>query len=284
MKSSEVRNSNSTGFLRKNSFFSKGGGIALFVRVGNCGWNYFQPVDYFGGAWKKKFSSVLAAYARKFDCVEVNSSFYKIPKKTTAAKWLEEARAVNPEFVFTVKCSQLVTHAPQAFGERSVWVFRRMLGVCNALESPVLLLQSPAGFKPSSENIARMRGFFKKTARDREDAGVALAWEPRGEWWKTPDLIKKKCEEFDLINCVDPFRNEPQYFGESKTAYFRVHGFGKTSVYNYRFSIKELLNLRKKIVGLKKKCVGAWVFFNNVYCYENALEFKKLATRASLRV
>ena len=250
----------------------------MFVRVGNCGWSYFRPVDYFGPAWKKRFSSVLAAYARKFDCVEVNSSFYRIPKRSTAVKWLEEARAVNPKFVFTVKCSQLVTHAP-SFGAKSVWAFRKTLDVCNALDAPLLLLQSPAGFKPSRENIKRMRVFFEKIARARERAGVALAWEPRGEWWKTPGLVEKTCSEFDLINCVDPLRNEPLHFGSARFAYFRLHGFGKTSVYDYRFSRKELLGLKKKIDALKRagKCAGAWVFFNNVYCYENALEFKKLA-------
>ncbi|NYZ78210.1 DUF72 domain-containing protein [Candidatus Micrarchaeota archaeon] len=235
-------------------------------------------MEYFGPAWKKKFSSVLAAYARKYDCVEVNSTFYKIPSVSTAAKWLAEARAVNPKFVFTVKCSQLVTHAPP-FGAKSVYAFRKTLDVCKALEAKVLLLQSPAGFKPTAASVSRMRAFFKKTARARERAGVAVAWEPRGDWWKNPALVKKTCEEFDLVNCVDPLRNEPQYFGKEKIAYYRLHGFGRLSVYNYRFSQKELLELKKKIGALKKgrKCAGAWVFFNNVYCYENALEFKKLA-------
>ncbi|QLJ52727.1 MAG: hypothetical protein Sv326_0552 [Candidatus Fermentimicrarchaeum limneticum] len=38
----------------------------LPFHVGNCGYNYFRPSNYFGDGWKKKFKSVLQAYASKF--------------------------------------------------------------------------------------------------------------------------------------------------------------------------------------------------------------------------
>jgi len=151
-----------------------------------------------------------------------------------------------------------------------VRVFELMKDICKALDAKLLLLQSPASFKPSKENIKRMEEFFNGIKRGR----LRLTWEPRGEWHEKPELIKAVCKKFNLIECVDPFRNEPLHFGRSKTAYFRLHGFGLVSMYNYNFSKGELEELKERVNALKAKEI--YVMFNNSMMYENALSFEKI--------
>jgi uncharacterized protein YecE (DUF72 family) len=234
------------------------------IKVGCCGYGYFRPSEYYGKDWKKKFKSVLAAYASKFDLVEVNSTFYKIPQTKTAAKWLEEARAVNEDFEFTVKAYQQITHIDR-FAGKSLEVYSKMMEICEALDAKFLLFQSPAGFKPTEENVKNMKKFFKKA--NRKD--LVFVWEPRGGWWGKVDLIKEICKEYNIVCCVDPLRNSYPW---QKIAYFRLHGFGKPTMYNYKFSKEEL----KKVKEAAKKFKEAYVLFNNIYMYEQALEFLNL--------
>jgi uncharacterized protein YecE (DUF72 family) len=150
-----------------------------------------------------------------------------------------------------------------------------MKEICNALNTRLLLLQSPANFLPSKQNIEKMGKFFSKIKRDK----LLIAWEPRGKWWDKEELVKDVCKEFNLINCVDPLRNEPQYFGKSKIAYFRLHGFGRPSMYNYKFSDKELNKIKvmcNEICKRIKNIKGIYVFFNNANCYEDGKRFEKL--------
>ncbi|MEM5879640.1 MAG: DUF72 domain-containing protein [Candidatus Aenigmatarchaeota archaeon] len=240
------------------------------IKVGCCGWGFLRPRDFFGDE-AEKFKSILQAYSSLFPSVEINSTFYRIPKLTTAEKWRKEADKINKEFEFSVKCTQLITHQIK-FSKASVNLFNTMKEICKALKARILLFQSPASFKPSDENIKRMEDFFKSIKREK----LIFVWEPRGEWHKKPELIKKICKKFDLVECVDPFRNEPLYFGKEKIAYFRLHGFGLISMYNYSFCKHELEQLKEKVKQLEKKTEEIWVMFNNSMMYKNALEFMNL--------
>jgi len=244
--------------------------VGIVIKIGNCGWGFFRTKDYFGAEWKEKYESILQAYADLFDLVEVNSSFYRIPQIKTALKWREQIDKINPDFEFTVKCHQIVTHKDRFATKESVRIYKVMEEICQALRAEIMLLQCPAGFHATKDNIKNLKSFLKK-AKPR----VVLTWEPRGDWWNDPKLIKSICEEFNLINCVDPFRNDPQYFSKRKTAYFRLHGFGKPMMYNYKFSDKELKELSRRIKEYQGKAKTFYVLFNNMYMYEDALRFAR---------
>ena len=240
--------------------------ITKKIKVGCCGWNYFNCKDYFGNNWKEKFKSKLQAYTSIFNICELNSSFYRIPKIDTARRWREEADEINPTFEFTVKANQLITHEI-VFGKRSVAIFNSMKEICEILRTKVVLLQTPASFKANDENVNRMREFFGNI--DREN--LILVWESRGTSW-TEEKVKEVCQTFDLVDCVDPLRRNPLWFSSNNTAYFRLHGFGKPSMYNYNFSDEELKKLKKMVEELKK-VKEVYVLFNNREMYKNALHF-----------
>ena len=75
-------------------------------RIGTSGWNYphwsgvFYPPGMKSTAWFQH-------YARFFDTVEVNNTFYRMPSAKTLASWREQAPA---SFRFALKAPQQVTH------------------------------------------------------------------------------------------------------------------------------------------------------------------------------
>jgi uncharacterized protein YecE (DUF72 family) len=228
----------------------------------------------FSGRIKHKYSSKLQGYVQLFNAVEINSTFYRIPQLSTVQKWRREADALNLKFEFTVKAYQGITHLHR-FSAESVPLFNQVKEICLALRASVLLFQSPASFRPTDVYVKAMRSFFEEVERD----DLVLVWEPRGKWYDDPSLIAEICDECGLVHCVDPFRNDALAFGEAKIGYFRLHGFGRPSMYHYDFSEEELHRLHSTLRSLRESLRHIYVFFNNVSCYRNGLEFMELLER-----
>ena len=89
------------------------------IRIGTSGWNY--PTG--NGTWNGVFYprrrgrgfDELAYYAARFDTVEVNSTFYRMPEAAMSTGWVERT---PPGFLFSVKLFQKFTH-PRLFAEKS---------------------------------------------------------------------------------------------------------------------------------------------------------------------
>src|SRR5713101_7862755 len=58
-------------------------------------------------------SRMLSFYAERFPTVEINHSFYRMPKKDQLARW---GKQVPPDFVFAVKAPRRITHQKQLVG------------------------------------------------------------------------------------------------------------------------------------------------------------------------
>ncbi len=236
------------------------------IKIGNCGWSYLNAQDFFGTGWKERFRTKLQAYVSLFDTVEINSTFYRLPKTETAKKWREEADEINPDFEFTVKVSQIITHFDRFSSEKSLFAFKQIEKTAEALRAKVLLFQSPASFKPSEKNIEKVKRFFENIERR-----FLFAWEVRWERDWNKETVSSLFSELKITHCVDPLRQE--CFHSEKMVYYRLHGFGKPSMYNYSFSEQEIQNIKEKIVSQNKP---VYVFFNNADCYKNALELRKI--------
>jgi len=243
------------------------------VKVGTCGYAYMDPGEFLGEGWRNRYRSTLQAYAALFPVCELNSTFYRTPRVSTVVRWRVEVDEVNKGFEFTVKASQQITHKIR-FSKGSVSVFNQMREVCEKLNAGILLFQTPSSFKAVEENVARMMDFFECVDR----GNLTFVWEMRGDWHQSPTLIEKVCRRLKLIPCVDPFRNEPLNFGE-ETAYFRLHGLGSGSMYNYNFSTEELEWLKGKVRGLSDKVNKVYLMFNNSECYSNALQYMRISQR-----
>ncbi|MCD6549162.1 DUF72 domain-containing protein [Candidatus Micrarchaeota archaeon] len=239
------------------------------IKVGCCGWRYFRPKRVIGLDWKSRYKSVLQAYASMFSLVEVNSTFYKLPKKTTAERWYNEAAEVNRDFEFTVKVNRKITH-DDMFGKESYEVMENVKEVAEALKAKVLLFQTPPGFKPTTSNKRKMVEFFKTV--DLSD--FIPVWEPRGRWWSQPESILRICRRFDITTVVDPFHYDPVYVNESGVCYLRLHGLNRRRMYDYKFTKDDLIKLKTKV--LRYDYDRVYVLFNNIYMYQDAGEFIRI--------
>ncbi len=76
------------------------------VRIGTQGWNYDAWVGSFYPT-ATRAADFLSIYARAFDTVEVDSTFYAIPPARTVRGWADRT---PPEFVFALKLPQEITH------------------------------------------------------------------------------------------------------------------------------------------------------------------------------
>jgi uncharacterized protein YecE (DUF72 family) len=76
------------------------------VRIGCSGWNYahWRERVYPKGLPQRRW---LEHYATLFDTVEVNNTFYRLPRRGAVASWVEGS---PPGFLFSVKASRYLTH------------------------------------------------------------------------------------------------------------------------------------------------------------------------------
>ena len=76
------------------------------VHIGCSGWNYahWRGLVYPKGVPQRRW---LEHYATSFDTVEVNATFYRLPKREMVAGWVERT---PDDFILTLKASRYLTH------------------------------------------------------------------------------------------------------------------------------------------------------------------------------
>jgi uncharacterized protein YecE (DUF72 family) len=81
------------------------------IRIGTSGWHYPSGAGTWNGVFypprRARGFDELAYYAERFDTVEINSSFYRMPEAAMTAAWI---RRTPPAFQFAVKLYQKFTH------------------------------------------------------------------------------------------------------------------------------------------------------------------------------
>jgi uncharacterized protein YecE (DUF72 family) len=217
-------------------------------------------------------------YFRTFPCVEIDSSFYNLPKIETAARWRAEA---PPDFEFSMKAWQVITHRADSptfkrtriepadrehaghfgFNPTIRWAWDETFAVARALRVFLVLFQCPASFRPTGANVAGLKKFFERAKRGK----FFMGWEPRGDW--DTELIASLCDELDLIHVVDPFRCNPAIPG--KIQYYRLHGITGA---RHRHTDAELNKLKRFCAGKRP----TYCLFNNVAMVSDAQRFIKL--------
>jgi uncharacterized protein YecE (DUF72 family) len=149
------------------------------IRVGCSGWNYahwrhgvFYPERCPPRRW-------LEYYARYFDTVEVNATFYRLPTTKAVQGWVD---GTPPGFLFTIKMSRYVTHVTR-LRELDSALARFYERIEPLLGSPKLgpvLWQLPPTFRRDEERLAR--------ALARLPPG-RHCFEFRHESWFAPDVM-----------------------------------------------------------------------------------------------
>ena len=125
------------------------------LHIGTMGWSYSF---WKGNFYPENISSkeFLDYYSKQFGTVEVNSTFYRIPRKQNIADWKEQTPA---GFLFSLKFPQIITHVKMLKEcHEEVEVF---LEHVNMLKDKlgILLLQFPYRF--GAQHLTSLRDFLQ---------------------------------------------------------------------------------------------------------------------------
>ncbi len=246
------------------------------ILVGTSGYSFADWVGPFYPPGTRS-GDFLRFYARHFDVVEVNSTYYRIPHPRV----IEQMEKKTPaRFHFVVKLHQAMTHE----GSREPSLYREFLAVLEPLKAAGkydgLLAQFPWGFKRTREGLEHLAALRERLP------GEPLFVEFRHDSWATPEL-EPWLSEHRLGYCVV---DEPRLSGlmppiaavTSEDAYVRFHGRnarnwwgrGGGDRYDYDYGEHELKEWIRTIGELAERARRTYLFFNNCHAGQAARNAK----------
>jgi uncharacterized protein YecE (DUF72 family) len=121
------------------------------IRVGCSGWQYasWRGPLYPPGLPQRRW---LERYAEVFDTVEVNSTFYRLPRETAVARWVEQS---PPGFLFALKGSRYLTHVKRLtdLGEGLRRFYERIRPLVASPKLGPVLWQLPPTFRRDDDRL-----------------------------------------------------------------------------------------------------------------------------------
>ena len=217
------------------------------------GWSYsdWQGIFYPEGF---KSTDFLQFYSKYYDCAEVNSSFYHLPRATTTQGWVEK----TPKgFMFCPKMSKYLTHIKRLHEpEEPLQKFFKVFEPIKKHLGPVLI-QLPPSLKFDADLVT---AFFDALKNDYSDYSFAL--EGRHKTWIEQDAIAL-LRKYGIAWVISQSGVGYPYLEEvtSSNVYIRFHGPGK--LYSSSYSDDMLRDYALKIKKWVKDEHQIWVFFNN---------------------
>jgi uncharacterized protein YecE (DUF72 family) len=220
----------------------------------------FSPADWVGTFYPSHFTpnEFLPFYARVFETVEINSTFYAIPSMSTVRSW---ASRTPPHFFFACKMPQEITHDQQLKGveERLNTFLGRMRDLGEKL-GPVVI-QFPRSFTRRSEDS--LRSFLPLLPPD-----VRFVAELRSDSWNDEDVFGL-LREFNLAWCINDWQDLPPMVRTTTDfAYLRLVGYHREFQYLgevQRDRSADLARWARAIEELASKVPRIYIYVNNHY-------------------
>ena len=231
--------------------------------LGCSGWYYnhwigkFYPEDLYKIKW-------LEFYGQRFNTVEVNSTFYNLPKETVVKSWYKRA----PDgFKFTLKANRLITHEKKFKGTQELLDgFYSLASLLDEKLGCILFQIHPT----LDRNMELLDGIVNQL--DENFRNVLEFRHPSWYCQEVYDFLKKN----KIIYCIVSAPNLPSDLRlTSDVAYVRFHG--RESWYNYDYSQEEL---KKWAGGTRElRAQDLYIYFNNDF---NACAVKNCENLGSL--
>jgi uncharacterized protein YecE (DUF72 family) len=212
------------------------------VHVGTSGYSYRE--------WKGKFypekispKEMLHFYSQRLNAVEINNTFYRMPKTSVLASWAEQ---VPRGFVFALKAPQVITHLKKLRNvfEETDYLFRT-LSVLDKKLGPILF-QFPKSFRA---DLPVLRDFLGLIPGDR-----VCAFEFRNPSWlddKILNLLRERKAGLCIADSDDNPANE--MINTAPWGYLRLRRSGYTDA--------DLSDWMKRILSQPWK--KAFIFFKH---------------------
>jgi uncharacterized protein YecE (DUF72 family) len=235
---------------------------------------YIGASGYSYDDWKGRFypptlprDQMLDYYADRFNAVEINATFYRIPPLATMRTLLSRAA---DRLCFAIKANQALTHQ----GDRTPATCAAMLRVIEPIRDAgrlgAILFQFPFRFHCTSENRARIGELA------RSFSGLPLAVEIRHNSWDRPEGWSF-FRDRGLSRCVTDLPRlsglpAPSTELTGPIAYVRLHGRNAakwfnaerpSDPYDYHYGRDELASWVDPVRAMERSAETAFVFFNN---------------------
>jgi len=226
--------------------------------IGTSGWVYSH--------WERIFypenlpsKDKLKYYSQHFKTVEINYSFYHLPRPSTYQNWYSQT---PDDFLFAVKASRFITHVKRLKEVKDAW--KQFLENALNLKEKLgpILFQFPASFQATKENIDRLDEFLKyirENSCPNSYKFARYAFEFRHKTWCDPKIYNL----FKKYNVAWVIADSPRYpkaeVVTTDFAYIRMHG--SKIMFASKYTKKEIEDLSKKIKN--------WLKNGDVFCYFN---------------
>lgn len=275
--------------------------MATPIRIGTCSWADQALLEHFYPPGTKSAEERLRYYAERFDTVEVDSTYYRLPDEENVARWAERT---PPGFVFHFKAFGPMTRHPVKLEqlppdlrsaahtdergrvdhpsrELRAEIFARFLRALEPIRAAGklggILLQFP------SYIVCRPTSFaYLEWARERL-AGVDMLVEFRHRSWFQEDNRARTLSFLDDLGAANVIVDAPKTEAKnlvpsvvaltSPTAYVRFHGRnaetwnvrGKSAAerFDYLYEDEELREWTEPLRELGGQAEQAFAFFNN---------------------
>jgi uncharacterized protein YecE (DUF72 family) len=239
------------------------------IRVGCSGWNYkhwrgpFYPEKLPVKRW-------FDHYAATFDTVEINNSFYMLPKAETFDKWREQA---PPGFCYAVKANRFLTQAKKL--KDCAEPLQRMLTPVRHLGDRLgpILYQLPPRFRVNTERLAEFI--------DLLPGDLTHVFEFREKSWYTDEILALLDARGVSFCAHDMPGSASPRWAAGPIAYLRFHG-GEGKYWG-RYSDEGLLGWSDWIAEQAKAGRRVWCYFNNdihAHAIDDALTLRSMIAQA----
>ena len=235
------------------------------IAIGTSGWHYLH--------WRGRFyperlppARMLEAYRERFDTVEINNSFYRLPRADAVDCWSD---STPRSFCFAVKGSRFLTHMKKLKDPEAG--LARFLPLAERLRDKLgpILFQLPPHW---SADPARLEAFLRALPR-RHRYGFEL----RDPSWFVPEVYAVLARHnaalcvYHLAGFRSPVRHTADF------AYVRLHGPG--GKYQGSYDRAELEQWAHRLGAWRRRLNAVYVYFDNDqagYAALNALALKEL--------
>lgn len=235
--------------------------------AGTSGWNYkhwretFYPKSLPQKDW-------LRFYSERFSTVEINTSYYHLPKAESFVAWREET---PPCFTFAVKASRYITHMKKLKGVDDAvdLFFERAYNLGDKL-GPILF-QLPPNLHV---DLPRLEDFLTILPR-----GPLHTFEFRHQSWLVPQVYEL-LRRYNAGLCLIALPGFPVVEeATAKLVYIRMHG--SEIKYGDSFPTEELSAWADRISKFLAQGHEVYIYFNNdahAYAVANATEIRGLVS------
>jgi len=207
--------------------------------------------------WKGHFypsdltdDAMLAYYASRFPIVEINNTFYRLPKESVISDW---GAKVPDDFRFAIKASQKITHFARLKPE-SLESVRYLVQAVSTLEAKLgpILFQLPPNMK---KDLARLHDFLEELP-----SGPRYAMEFRHASWFGDDLLRELKDHDVALVLIDQDDFSAPFECTASWTYVRLHRLD--------YSAQALGEWADRVSGLG--CTEAYVFFKHDHIPDSA--------------